>query len=86
MPVLSRKVRKEGGGEVKATNKFFEWSYDETVDCLYVKFNRGVKHRVADTHEVVEDVMLDFDKYGNIIGLEVLNYKHPREGRKKVKK
>ncbi len=44
--------------------------YDEKADAMYVWVRRG-KHDVSE--ELAENVILDLDKKGRIIGIEVLD-------------
>jgi uncharacterized protein YuzE len=46
-----------------------EISYDKTVDALNVTLRRGV---VARTLEIAPEILLDFDKKGNPLYLEIL--------------
>ncbi|HBV01625.1 MAG TPA: DUF2283 domain-containing protein [Candidatus Taylorbacteria bacterium] len=44
-------------------------TYDKTVDALNVTLRRGA---VARTIEFAPDVMLDFDKKGNVVHVEII--------------
>jgi uncharacterized protein YuzE len=44
--------------------------YSSDVDALYIRFKET---DIADTDELTEDIILDYDKDGNIIGLEILS-------------
>lgn len=44
--------------------------YDRQADALYIKFTDS---KVAETHKVAAGVLLDTDKEGNPVGLEILN-------------
>ncbi len=44
--------------------------YDREVDALYIRIQ---EKEVAQSKEVSEDVVLDLDEEGRIIGLEVLD-------------
>ncbi len=46
-------------------------SYDKEGDVLYVKFNNKKIHR---TREIGEDFIVDVDKNGTVVGVEVLDY------------
>jgi uncharacterized protein YuzE len=45
-------------------------TYDQEADAMYIKVNRG-KYEVSE--EIEEGIVLDFDKKGKIIGVEILN-------------
>lgn len=45
-------------------------SYDESVDAMYLRIKKA---RVAKTVEVREDVILDLDARGRLIGIEILD-------------
>ena len=44
--------------------------YDKEVDALYIRIQEV---KVARTEELEEGINLDFDAYGKLIGLEILN-------------
>ena len=44
-------------------------SYDEEADAMYILLR---KKKVHQTREVDENTMIDYDKEGNIIGIELL--------------
>lgn len=46
--------------------------YDEVADAAYVKTGRGKSHKQV---ELVRTVVLDLDKKGRIVGLEILGIK-----------
>ena len=48
-----------------------EISYDPKVDAIYIKLIRG-KHQVI-THNVDEDIALNLDVAGRMVGIEVLD-------------
>ena len=54
--------------------------YDPSADAMYIRLAEGV---VADTDEVREGVVLDYDAGGKVLGIEVLNVSeradNPRE-------
>jgi len=54
--------------------------YDPSADAMYIRLTDGV---VADSDEVREGVLLDYDKAGRVLGIEVLNLSlradNPRE-------
>ena len=45
-------------------------SYDAIADALYLRFT---EIQIAESEEGVEDVILDFDAEGLIVGVEVLS-------------
>ena len=44
--------------------------YDERVDAMYIRFSESKYHA---SEEVREGVVLDFDRKGHIIGVEILD-------------
>ncbi len=44
-------------------------SYDEEADALYIKLKEG---EVVKTKEVDKNTMLDYDRQGNLLGIELL--------------
>lgn len=44
--------------------------YDPEADALYIRFNEAL---IDETEEVCSEIMLDLDKEGNPVGLEILN-------------
>ena len=44
--------------------------YDEEVDALYIRLKESKYH---ESDEVKEGVILDYDKEGNVIGVEILD-------------
>lgn len=44
-------------------------TYDKTVDALNIALRSGV---VAHTHEVMPEVMIDVDKKGNTLSIEII--------------
>ena len=46
-------------------------SYDHVADALYIKFSDG---EVADSEEISEGVIIDYDRNGRVIGVEILNF------------
>lgn len=45
--------------------------YDKDVDAAYIYIEESRK--VSSTTKVTDDIMLDFDNKGRVIGIEVLN-------------
>lgn len=50
-----------------------KFHYDKKVDALYIRFNN---QRYKESREVDDGVLLDYDRSGKIIGLEVLDASH----------
>lgn len=46
-----------------------ETTYDPTADAVYVRMGRG---KVASTTQVAENVILDRDDAGRLLGIEIL--------------
>jgi len=46
-------------------------NYDKSVDALYIEF-KGSKS--AKTLEKDDNVLVDFDKHGKVVGIEILHY------------
>jgi uncharacterized protein YuzE len=44
--------------------------YDKEVDALYIKFS---DNKVAKSDEQSRGLIVDYDKSGNIVGIELLN-------------
>ena len=44
--------------------------YSHEADALYIRFKDA---KIADTDELTEDIIIDYDKDGNIVGIEVLD-------------
>jgi uncharacterized protein YuzE len=45
-------------------------AYDAKVDALYLRWTDA---KIAESDEVSEGVILDYDSKGNVVGIEVLN-------------
>ena len=45
--------------------------YDKEGDVLYVKFN---SKKIYKTKEIGEDFLIDVDKKGGVVGIEILDY------------
>ena len=50
-------------------NKVKMW-YDEETDILYLSLKEG---RAVDSEEIEENIRVEYDKQGEIIGLEIYN-------------
>lgn len=46
-----------------------EISYDQDADAMYIKLREG---EVDKTKEIDDNTILDYDKQGNVIGVELL--------------
>ena len=46
-------------------------SYDRVADALYIKFSN---ENIAESDEISDGIILDYNKNGKIIGIEILNY------------
>ncbi|MEK7640933.1 MAG: DUF2283 domain-containing protein [Patescibacteria group bacterium] len=46
-------------------------NYDKYADALYIEFKKAKAHK---TVEERRGVLVDFDKKGTVLGIEVLNY------------
>ena len=44
-------------------------TYDPSVDAAYIRLGRG---KVANTTEMSENIILDYDADGRVIGIEIL--------------
>lgn len=45
--------------------------YDPEADALYIKIRDG---EVADSEEISDGIIIDYDEGGNIIGIEVVEF------------
>lgn len=50
-------------------------SYDPTADALYIRLREG---KVADSVELSNNIIVDYDEEGKIIGIEILNFSKTR--------
>ncbi len=50
-------------------------NYDKEGDILYIRLNHKKIHR---TKEIGDDFLIDVDKKGGIVGIEVLEYSHQK--------
>lgn len=58
--------------------KEIKLSYDESVDAAYIQLtgdisNGSVAHTVGVDDENMDDINLDFDKSGRLLGVEILS-------------
>ncbi len=61
-----------------------KFHYDKSADALYIRLN---SKRYVESDEVSPGLILDYDKSGNIIGIEVLeaSKKIPKQFRSELK-
>ena len=50
--------------------------YDSSADAMYIRLADGT---VADSDEVREGVVLDYDAAGKVLGIELLNVSRPAD-------
>lgn len=51
-----------------------KFEYDEDVDAAYIYIEHPIKEgEVKKTIELNENIILDFDKKGKLLGMEILN-------------
>ncbi len=50
----------------------FEVSYDPAVDAAYVRLENKM---VLDSEEITDEIILDYDDYSEIVGVELLGIK-----------
>lgn len=59
-----------------------KFNYDPAVDALYVRLN---DKKIIESEEIKPGIVLDYDEFGNVAGIEVLNAsKHGAEPMKKA--
>lgn len=44
--------------------------YSHEADALYIRLK---ENDIANTDEITEDIIMDYDKDGNVVGIEVLS-------------
>jgi uncharacterized protein YuzE len=49
-------------------------TYDKTVDAIYVYLKK--KTKIASTKEMANGFVVDLDKKGNVVGIEILDASH----------
>lgn len=59
------------GGMWSGVTVEYRVTYDPVADALYVRVRDG---EVADTVEVAEGVIVDLDREGRVLGIEILGY------------
>ena len=45
-------------------------TYDKSVDAMYIKLNEKLKYKTS--KKISDDVLIDYSKDGEVIGIEVL--------------
>lgn len=56
--------------KIEPMNVAMRYSYDPKADALYIRFN---ENRYLESDEVKPGVIFDYDRAGNVIGIEMLN-------------
>lgn len=51
-------------------------TYDPEADAMYIYLDENAE--VFETKEINEDTIIDYDKRGNIVGIEILSVKEKR--------
>ena len=55
--------------------------YDKEVDVLYISFS---KNKIKESDEDKPGIILDYDKQGSIVGIEILNASNKMKNPAKV--
>ncbi|MBI4931025.1 MAG: DUF2283 domain-containing protein [Bacteroidetes bacterium] len=55
--------------------------YDKKVDVLYISFS---KNKIKESDEGKPGVIIDYDKNGSIVGIEILDASHKMPNPRKV--
>lgn len=58
------------------------FEYDSKADAAYIKISDA---EIADTREIADGIMFDYDGDGNIVGIEILNMKIGNTSKRKTK-
>ena len=45
-------------------------TYDKTIDAMYIHLNKG---RYAKSKKVTDDILVDVNKRGKVLGMEILD-------------
>ncbi len=56
--------------------EFVNVSYDSMADALYIKFNNN---DIFDSQEEKQWIIVDYDKFGNIVWVEILSPKKNKD-------
>ena len=48
-----------------------EFSFDQVADALYIYVSKA---KVAETDQISENVMVDYDENNQICGIEIINF------------
>ncbi|MEB2836843.1 MAG: DUF2283 domain-containing protein [Desulfurococcales archaeon] len=51
--------------------------YDRVADALYVKLKEG---EIADSEEIAEGIIVDYNREGEVVGVEILQFSKRRVG------
>jgi len=55
--------------------------YDKEVDVLYISFS---KNKIKESDEGKPGIIIDYDKNGSIVGIEILDASHKMPNPRKV--
>jgi len=58
-----------------------KFNYDKIADAAYLYLNKG---KIKKTIEISDNVLLDVDTKGKIIGIEILDFYYNQKAHKKV--
>lgn len=58
-----------------------EIKYDKKADAAYFRIRKG---KIANTKELAKKVLVDLDKKGNVLGVEILNASLKFKGKKQI--
>jgi len=50
-----------------------EFNFDKVANALYFRLSQSQKE-VHSSEEISEDIIIDYDKKGKIVGIEILNF------------
>ncbi len=50
-----------------------EFNFDKVANALYFRLSQSQKE-VHSSEEISEDIIVDYDKKGKIVGIEILNF------------
>lgn len=55
--------------------------FDEEADVVYIRFKEG---KIAESDEIKEGLIVDYDEKGNPIAIEILNAKNILKGKPEI--
>lgn len=55
--------------------------YDEEADAIYLRFKDG---KIAESDEIKDGVIIDYDEKGNPVAIEILNAKDVFSGKPEI--